>query len=89
MLLLVHKEGDELIRLDAQERATRQIKYITEKLATVSITEHRQSLTQLLSDQEKQMMMIQVDLPFSARIIHPPMASDAPTSPRPFLVHPT
>ena len=84
LLRWIHEEGDELIREEAQERATRQIEYIERKLATVLITEHRFSLTQLLSDQEKQMMMIQVDLPFAARVIEPPVVSDAPTSPKPF-----
>ena len=85
LLHWIHEESDELIREEAQERTTRQIEYIERKLATVSIIEHRQSLTQLLSDQEKEMMMIQVDLPFSARIIEPPTASDEPTFPKPEL----
>ena len=63
----------------------RQIEYIQQKLATVSITGHRQALTQLLSAEEKNMMMIQVDLPFAARIIEPPVVSEAPTSPKPFF----
>ena len=55
----IHEESDEVIREEAQERTRRQIEYIERKLATVRITEHRQSLTLLLSDQEKQMMMTQ------------------------------
>ena len=78
----LHEEADGLIREEAQERTTRQIQYIEEKLATVFVAEHRMSLTQLLSDQEKQMMMIQVDLPYAARIIEPPIVSDRPTSPK-------
>ena len=31
------------------------------------------------------MMMIQVDLPFAARVIEPPIASDQPTFPKPVL----
>ena len=84
-LTWIHKESDELVRGDALERASRQIAYIGERLRTYSITEYRQALVQLLSEQEKQMMMIQVDLPFAARIINPPTVSDVPTSPQPFL----
>ena len=85
LLLWIHKEADDLIREEAQKRATRQIEYIQEKLATVSITEHRQSLTQLLSAQEQNMMMTQVDLPFAARVIEPPVVSGVPNFPKPFF----
>ncbi len=85
LLRWIHEESDQLIREETQERTTRQIEYIERKLATVRITEHRQSLTLLLSDQEKQMMMTQVDLPFAARIIDPPTVSEMPTWPKPFL----
>ena len=85
LLRWMHEEADGLIREEAQDRTTRQIKYIEEKLATVFVAEHRLSLTQLLSEQEKQMMMIQVDLPFAARMIEPPTVSDRPTSPNPII----
>jgi len=86
LLRWVHSESDDLIREEALDRTSRQIAYIEGKLETVTVAEHRQSLVQLLSDQEKQMMMIQLDLPYAARIIEPPTVSDAPTSPKPFLV---
>ncbi len=84
ILRWVHGESDDLIREEALDRTSRQIAYIEGKLETVTVAEHRQSLVQLLSDQEKQMMMIQLDLPYAARIIEPPMVSDAPTFPKPF-----
>ena len=59
--------------------------YIESKLATVTVAELRLSLVELLSNQEKRMMMIKVDLPFAARIIQPPVASEDPTFPKPFL----
>ncbi len=81
----IHREDDELIREQAQERTSRQLAYIESKLATVTVAEQRLSLVELLSAQEKRMMMITVDLPFAARIIEPPVASEAPTFPKPFL----
>ena len=84
LLRWIHYEGDELIRELARERTSRQIAYIERKLATVSVSEYRLSLIQLLADQEKQMMMIQVDLPFAARIIEAPLVSATPTFPKPF-----
>ncbi len=81
----IHREDDELIREQAQERTSRQLAYIESKLATVTVAEQRLSLVELLSAQEKRMMMITVDLPFAAQIIEPPVASQAPTFPKPFL----
>ena len=85
LLAALHKEADNLIREESQTRTSRQIAYIERKLQTTTAADHRRSLVQLLLDQEKQMMMIQVDLPFAARVIEPPMASDQPTFPKPTL----
>lgn len=85
LLTWLHRESDNLIREEAQARTSRQIAYIEQKLRTVTAADHRRSLVELLLDQEKQMMMIQVDLPFAARIIEPAIASDDPTFPRPSL----
>ena len=82
------EEGDSLIRQEAYERTSRQIKYIENKLETVVVAEHRQSLVQLLSDQEQQMMMIQVDLPYAARLVVPPNVPDDPDFPNPRLFLP-
>lgn len=85
MLAALHKEADGVIREESEMRTSRQIAYIERKLQTTTAADHRRSLVQLLLDQEKQMMMIQVNLPFAARIIEPPIASSAPTSPKPKL----
>lgn len=85
LLTWLHQESDNLIREEAEARTSRQIAYIDQKLRTVTAADHRRSLVELLLDQEKQMMMIQVDLPFAARIIEPAIASDDPTFPRPPL----
>lgn len=82
LLLWLHREGDALIRKKAETRASRQIAYIEQKLRSVTSADHRRSLLQLLLDQEREMMMIQVDLPFAARVISAPVASDNPTFPR-------
>ncbi len=86
LLTWIHEECDALIRQGAEERTSSQIQYIESKLRNVTTAEHRQSLVELLSDQEKRMMMIQVDLPFAARIVEAPMVSDKPTSPKPKLM---
>lgn len=86
LLQWLHLEGDALIRKKAAARASRQIAYIEQKLRTVTSADHRRSLLQLLLDQEREMMMIQVDLPFAARVISAPAASDNPTFPRVVLL---
>ena len=85
LLAALHKEADAVVREASEARTSRQIAYIERKLQTITAVDHRRSLVQLLLDQEKQMMMIQVDLPFAAQIIEPPISTDEPTFPRPKL----
>lgn len=87
-VLLLRQVGltsDDIIRKRAQERTLREIAYIEDKLASVTTVEHRLSLVELLSEREQRMMMIQIDLPFAARVIEPAMASNTPTFPKPAL----
>ncbi len=85
LLRWIHEEGDAQIREHAKERTSRQIAYVEEKLRTVTTIEHRQLLVELLSSQEQRMMMIEVDLPYAARIIEAPRVTDQPIFPKPPL----
>ena len=68
--------ADEHLREGTVNRTARQIEYIEEKLRTTALVEHRLAMVQLLSDQEKTMMMIQLDLPFAAELFEVPVVSD-------------
>lgn len=62
------------------------IKYLSRRLPTITITEHRQAIADALSEQEKLKMMASSGAPFAAKIIGVPSASFRPTSPRTFTV---
>jgi len=86
LLRRVGLTSDDIIRKRALERTSREIAYIEDKLASVTRAEHRLSLVELLSEQEQRMMMIQIDLPYAARVIEPSRTSDTPTFPKPTLI---
>jgi uncharacterized protein involved in exopolysaccharide biosynthesis len=79
---------DAHLRAEASRRSVAQIAHIKARLASVTVTEHRRALSDLLSDQERVAMMIEVDLPFAADVIQAPTASALPDWPNPALVTP-
>lgn len=86
LLAWLHNEADKVVRREMEERAAGQIKYLQTKLESVTVADHRKALIDLLAQQERKMMMIQVDLPLTAQLVEPPVAPEAPSWPRPFLM---
>lgn len=78
--------ADGQLRAEAVRRSAAQIAYIRAKLATVTVAEHRRALIELLAEQERVSMLIEVDLPFAADPIEPPSAARLPDWPDPLLV---
>lgn len=78
--------ADQIVRQDALDRTQRYVTYLREQLAQVTNVEHRLALTQLLSEQQKQLMMLQVDLPYAVRVMQPVRVTTMPTEPRPKIV---
>jgi len=85
LLLTVHSQAESLLREQAQRRTRIMIAHLIHELATVTVTEQREALIQLLSQQEKQMMMIDDNLPYAAVVIDPPSV-DTVGKPRPLLI---
>ncbi len=83
LLTWVHAETDVMIRERAMLRASEQIKYLEGKLMTISVKEHRDALVDLLSQQERVLMVIGSGLPYAAEIIEAPTVSEVPTWPWP------
>jgi Chain length determinant protein len=81
----VLEESDRMVREDVMSRTTTQIRYIEDRLKTVTVQEHRSALLQLLIGQEQQRMLMASGLPFAATVIQPATVTDYPTSPRPSL----
>lgn len=82
-LNLLVQTADERLRQKALERARVYINYLTAKLNTVTVAEHRDALTQALGEQERYAMVASSGKPFAAEVFQSPWASNLPASPSP------
>jgi hypothetical protein len=82
-LTLLVKTADRRLRDRALERARVYIDYLSNKLSTVTVSEHRDALSQALGEQERYAMVASSDKPFAAEIFQSPWASNLPSTPSP------
>ena len=82
-LNLLVQTADERLRQKALERARVYISYLTAKLNTVTVAEHRDALTQALGEQERYAMVASSGKPFAAEVFQSLWASNLPASPSP------
>jgi uncharacterized protein involved in exopolysaccharide biosynthesis len=82
----LHAATDQMLREKALARTTEYVRYLSNKLETVTVAEHRMALAQALSEQEKVRMMTSATTPFAADPFGRPVASRRYTSPRTFAV---
>jgi len=82
-LNLLVKTLDEKLRRQAVQRANSYIDYLSSKLATVTISEHRDALAQSIGEQERYAMVANSGRPFAAEVFQSPWASNLPSSPSP------
>jgi hypothetical protein len=85
LLLTVHQQAEALLREQAQRHTRVMIVHIVHELATVTVTEQREALIQLLSQQEKLLMMIGDNLPYAAVVVDPPSMDTSKGKTRPLL----
>lgn len=78
--------ADMRIRRVALARATEYAAYLSAKMNSAIIAEHRKDLSEALSEQEKSIMSASSSLPYAAVIVQMPTASDRPVKPSPVLV---
>lgn len=79
---------DAHLRAEASRRSAAQIAHVRARLSGITVAEHRRALADLLSEQERIAMMIEVDLPLAADAIEPPAAAQRPDWPNPLRVVP-
>lgn len=82
-LNLLVKTADERLRQQALSRARSYIDYLSSKLNTVTVSEHRDALAQAIAEQERYAMVASSGKPFAAEIFQSPWASNLPASPSP------
>lgn len=78
--------SDDIVRARMVARSQEYIAYLTTRLATVTLAEHRSKLADSLSEQERTLMLASSGLPFAAESFGDPAATRRPTAPRPGLV---
>jgi len=88
LLTLLAGAADAHLRAEASRRAAAEIAYIRTRLNATTVAEYRKALADLLADQERVAMMIEVDLPFAADPIEPPSATARPDWPNPLVILP-
>jgi len=81
LLTKLHDEADELVRQDQKERTTAYLGYLESTIDTVTNSDNRKALTDLISENQRTMLLINAPQPFAAQVIDPPVASVTPTNP--------
>jgi hypothetical protein len=85
-LSALHGASDNFLRQRYHARSTAYIRYLERRLASVQVTEYRQTLAEALASFERTRMMASVDSAFAAEPFGDPVVSLEPTSPRPLVV---
>lgn len=88
LLSAVAATTDAHLRTEAARRSAAQIAHVRARLAGITAAEHRRALADLLSEQERVAIMIEVDLPFAADPVEPPAVAGRPDWPNPAAVVP-
>ena len=88
-LNLLVKTADEKLRRHALERAHSYIEYLSSKMNTVTVSEHRDALAQAIAEQERYAMVASSGKPFAAETFQSPWASNLPSYPSPRQVYMT
>jgi hypothetical protein len=83
LMTTVHDQAEAILKDEAQQRTRIMIAHAVHELSVVTVAEQRSALIQLLSQQEKQLLMIDKNLPYAAVVVDPPSADLPDNAPRP------
>ncbi|MGO9934862.1 MAG: hypothetical protein ACLPV8_24030 [Steroidobacteraceae bacterium] len=86
VLLTLDKAMNERLRERDLEHATKDIDYLSKRLAEVNVVEYRTALVSNLAEQEKARMQASAPLPYASDVLGRPMISTRPVSPKPLVV---
>ena len=71
MLTAIHHIADGLIRRDIRADSRARVEYLRSAIAETSNPEHRRTLTTLLMEQERLLMLVSIDQPYAASVVEP------------------
>lgn len=86
LLNYILKDSDELVRRDRLTNTTNRIAYLNSALKQTTDISMHDSLTSLLADQERNLMMLKVDKFFAVDVIDPPHADTKPLGASPIII---
>jgi len=87
MLSAIHHIADGLIRRDIREDSRARVDYLRSAIADTSNPEHRRTLTTLLMEQERLLMLVSIDQPYAASVVEPAAIGVKPEWPDTKLVY--
>jgi len=82
LLKRTNEVADSLIKMETRRRAVDYSQYLSDRLRTVTLAEHREALATALGEQERSAMLASSQLPYAATALEHPAASMGPTKPR-------
>jgi len=71
MITAIHHIADGLIRRDIRADSRARVEYLRSAIAETSNPEHRRTLTTLLMEQERLLMLVSIDQPYAASVVEP------------------
>jgi len=71
MLSAIHHIADGLIRRDIRADSRARVEYLRSAIAETGNPEHRRTLTTLLMEQERLLMLVSIDQPYAASVVEP------------------
>lgn len=80
LLEVVYREADALVRTQDRVESEARRRYLESQLLGATIAESRAMLTGLLASEERRLMLMSGELPYSMRILQMPHVSSSPTS---------
>ena len=88
VLRAVYNEADAYVRTERARQVRDQLDYIRARLRLVTVAEYRQTLLAIISQKERELMILEANLPFAVEVIDPISVSARPTSPRADIILP-
>lgn len=81
ILDLVFEEADGLLKESELLRTEAKLDYLRRRIGETTVLDYRQTLLQLLSNEEKRMMLLASDLPYAVQVVQPIVVPDKPFRP--------
>lgn len=76
---------DKILRDEKTRHTQQELQYLSKRLETISVVEQKLAVINMISDAEKNLMLLESGQPYAMMVLDPPLAGNAPASPAPFM----